>query len=262
MLVMDPQSDADRPHRGRSGITRFGRTPGPGQQRADRAGASGGAEARVRLAAARSRTVPLDGTTNPAIAEMPKKMQPSRLTPGWPPARRPARGEPPAPRRGAVGDRARDEEAHRAEGIRPPDEPVVVGIGDRRVQGQARRDVEEERPGRLDDRAPPGGHPVARLAPVGEREPRLQRAAHREEDRADEEGAARRPAGPDPRRSRANGPTRKHVDPMANESAIHRSRLTVHPAARRSPGGHGALDAPAFERASPTAARPAIGHMG
>jgi hypothetical protein len=35
-----------------------------------------------QLAAARLSTEPSDGTTYPAIAETPKKMQPSRLTPG------------------------------------------------------------------------------------------------------------------------------------------------------------------------------------
>ena len=60
----------------------------------------------------------------------------------------------------AVGDHAGHEEADRAERVRPPDEPVVVGVGDRRVERHERGDVEEQRARRLDDAAACRSGPV------------------------------------------------------------------------------------------------------
>ena len=93
---------------------------------------------------------------------------------------------PTAALRGAVGDRARDEEADRATPVGSPDEPVVLRARQRRVQCLIGRNVEEERARGLDDRrppvrAPPGG------ASVAPGEPTLDRAAQGEQDRADEE---------------------------------------------------------------------------
>ena len=48
-----------------------------------------------QFAAARSRTEPVDGTTYPAMAEMPKKMQPSRLIAGCHHPRAPRAGSHP-----------------------------------------------------------------------------------------------------------------------------------------------------------------------
>ena len=136
-------------------------------------------------------------------------MQPSRLTAGCHHPSLAARRQPSMPsaaRRGTVGDRARDEEADRPAPIGSPDEPVVVGARQRDMHRLIGRDVEEQRPGGLDDRGPPRrtsadlGRP-----PSLPREPRLQRPTGGEQDRADEErdrvGSARRPAA----RSRGTG---------------------------------------------------------
>ena len=137
-----------------------------------------------------------------------------------PPARMAARGQPAVPRRGAVGDRARDQEADRAERVRAPHEPVVVGVGQGCVQRLIGRHVEEQRAGGLDDGGPPrrpaGGAGMA----LGERDERLQRPADGEQDRADEErdrvgGWRRRAArsrgtgrsGSTPSRARRTGPS-------------------------------------------------------
>src|SRR3954452_3151141 len=66
-----------RCHRRRKTFGRWTRRPGTAQAKKQAAPA-----AVFPFAAARSTTVPLEGTTYPATAEMPKKTQPRRLTAG------------------------------------------------------------------------------------------------------------------------------------------------------------------------------------
>src|SRR5262245_27858460 len=94
---------------------------------------------------------------------------------------------PSAAGRCAVRDRTGDEEADGPAPVRPPDEPVVVGVRQGYVHRLIRRDVEEERARRLNDRGPPRGAPAARPAPFGPRKPTLECPTGREQDGADEE---------------------------------------------------------------------------
>ena len=113
-----------------------------------------------------------------------------------PPSRLPAQRQPAPPGRRAIGDRARDEEADRAQCVGAPDELVVRRVRERRVHRPVGRRVEEQRAGRLDHRRPPRGSPGRRGAPLAQGQPDLQRPAAREEDRPDEERDGRR-AGAD-----------------------------------------------------------------
>ena len=94
-----------------------------------------------------------------------------------PPARLPARRQPAPPRRRAVGDHARDEEADRAQRVGPPHELVVVRVRERGVHRPVGRRVEEQRAGRLDRPPPttPRAWPAWRSARAGSARPAAPR---------------------------------------------------------------------------------------
>src|SRR3954451_11110034 len=106
---------------------------------------------------------------------------------GLPPASAAARRQPAVARRCSIRDRAGYEEADRAEGVRPPNQAVVVRIGQLGVQRLVGGDVEEQRARRLDDRGPPSRPACTWRTACREREPALERPTGREENRPDEE---------------------------------------------------------------------------
>ncbi len=147
---------------------------------------------------------PVSGTILAATAENPKAIDPSEVEGGDPP-----RGAPRLPRDPGVaglrpGEAAGDEEAHRAEGVRAPDQLVGLGRGQRRLQGVEGAEVEEDGAHQLDQRRPPvdaGRLPGQDSEPAGVRVTGrrpcrvhrlqiLQERRRREEDRPDEEGPA------------------------------------------------------------------------
>jgi len=139
---------------------------------------------------------------------------------------------PPTTRGSDIGDRSRHEEADRPTPIRAPDELVVLGARQRDVHRLVRGHVEEQRPGGLDDRRPPGCASAGlSAAPPDPAEPALKRATQSEEDGTDEEGdadgrvadelgvAGKRPdeeAGRPEREEKSHpAPTRHQGDPRA-----------------------------------------------
>src|SRR3954462_2888565 len=80
-----------------------------------------------------------------------------------------------------------NQEADRALPIGSPDEPVVVGIRQRRVHRLEGGGIEEQRAGGLNDGGPTSP-PAAREAPLRPGQHALHPSAEREQDGADEEG--------------------------------------------------------------------------
>ena len=130
----------------------------------------------------------------------PNNTQPARFTAAIRQSG-PARGAV-RPGRHAVGERAGDEEAGRAEQVGGPDQPVLLLRGQPVLHGVEGADVEQQGADELDRRAPPGRV----LAPAAPRARRglaqLEAGREREEDRAREEHDAVRPRARPAARSR------------------------------------------------------------
>ena len=133
------------------------------------------------FARARSRALPVDGTTCAATAEMPNATQPARFTRSDPPVRV---RRPPRTSRYARQPETRKQIEPSASGVQTRRlYSVRLEAGLERVE---RADVEEDRSDELDGAAPPVEHPRTEEAALDV----LQRGRRGEEDRTDEEDHA------------------------------------------------------------------------